>query len=143
MRVIFHNFASQIKLEEMARTALAFGADLIVISKATGMAAQAGIPTVSRLIFEKGGRLLVCHSLEEALEVLKPKKVYLITDLAEKELKKEEIKEGNAYVFFGNYPVKKEEEMGEMRYIAPKGLSEIAQVCMLFNNFSRQLNNNG
>ena len=66
-----------------------------------------------------------------------------IDELPEENIKKEEIKEGNAYVFFGNYPVKKEEEMGEMRYIAPKGLSEIAQVCMLFNNFSRQLNNNG
>jgi SpoU rRNA methylase family enzyme len=132
MFVIFHNFASQIKLEEMARTALAYGAKLVVVSKATGMAAQAGIPTVSRLVFEKGGRLLVTHTLEEALELLNPKKVYLITDLAQEELKKEEIEEGNAYVFFGNYPVKKEEELGEMRYISPKGVSEVAQVCLLF-----------
>ena len=132
MFVIFHNFASQIKLEEMARTALAYGAKLVVVSKATGMAAQAGIPTVSRLVFEKGGKLLVTHTLEEALELLNPKKVYLITDLAQEELKKEEIEEGNAYVFFGNYPVKKEEELGEMRYISPKGVSEVAQVCLLF-----------
>jgi len=132
MYVIFHNFASQIKLEEMARTALAYGSKLIVVSKATGMAAQSGIPTVSRLVFERGGKLLVTHSLEEALEVLKPDKVYLITDLAEDELKREEIREGNAYVFFGNYPVKKEEALGEMRYISPKGLSEVAQVCLLF-----------
>ena len=132
MYVIFHNFASQIKLEEMARTALAYGANLVVVSKATGMAAQAGIPTVSRLVFEKGGKFLVTHSLEEALEILKPKKVYLITDLAEEELKKEEISEGNAYVFFGNYPVKKEEELGEKRFIPPKGISEVAQVCLLF-----------
>jgi len=132
MFVIFHNFASQIKLEEMARTALAYGADLVVVSKATGMAAQAGIPTVSRLVFEKGGKLLVTHSLEEALEILKPNKVFLITDLAEEELKPEEISEGNAYVFFGNYPVKKEEELGEKRYISPKGISEVAQVCLLF-----------
>jgi len=132
MYVIFHNFASQIKLEEMARTVLAYGANLVVVSKATGMAAQAGIPTVSRLVFEKGGKLLVTHSLEEALEILKPKKVYLITDLAEEELKKKEISEGNAYVFFGNYPVKKEEELGEKRFIAPKGISEVAQVCLLF-----------
>ena len=132
MFVIFHNFASQIKLEEMARTALAYGAKLVVVSKATGMAAQAGIPTVSRLVFEKGGKLLVTHTLEEALELLNPKKVYLITDLAQEELKKEEIEEENAYVFFGNYPVKKEEELGEMRYISPKGVSEVAQVCLLF-----------
>jgi SpoU rRNA methylase family enzyme len=132
MYVVFHNFASQIKLEEMARTALAYGAELIVVSKATGMAAQSGIPTVSRLVFEKGGKLLVTHSLEEALEVLKPNKVYLITDLAEEELSKEEIQEGNAYVFFGNYPVKKEESLGEKRFISPKGLSEVAQVCLLF-----------
>ena len=116
----------------MARTALAYGAELVVVSKATGMAAQAGIPTVSRLVFEKGGKLLVTHSLEEALEILKPQKVYLITDLAEEELKQEEIQEGNAYVFFGNYPVKKEEELGEKRFISPKGVSEIAQVCLLF-----------
>ena len=116
----------------MARTALAYGANLVVVSKATGMAAQAGIPTVSRLVFEKGGKLLVTHSLEEALEILKPKKVFLITDLAEEELKPEEISEGNAYVFFGNYPVKKEEELGEKRYIPPKGISEVAQVCLLF-----------
>jgi len=132
MYVIFHNFASQIKLEEMARTALAYGSKLVVVSKATGMAAQSGIPTVSRLVFERGGKLLVTHSLEEALEVLKPDKVYLITDLAEDELKREEIREGNAYVFFGNYPVKKEETLGEKRYISPKGLSEVAQVCLLF-----------
>ena len=132
MYVIFHNFASQIKLEEMARTALAYGANLIVISKATGMAAQSGIPTVSRLVFEKGGKLLVTHSLEETLEVLKPNKVYLITDLAQEELKREDIAEGNAYVFFGNYPVKKEETLGEKRFISPKGLSEVAQVCLLF-----------
>jgi len=135
MYPIFHNFASQIKLEEMARTALAYGAPIIVISKATGMAAQAGIPTVSRLVFEKGGKLLVTHSLEEALEVLKPQGVYLITDLAEEELKPEEIKEGYAYVFFGNYPVKKEEELGIKRYISPKGISEVAQVCRLFELF--------
>jgi len=132
MFVIFHNFASQIKLEEMARTALAYGAELVVVSKATGMAAQAGIPTVSRLVFEKGGKLLVTHSLEEALEILKPQKVYLITDLAEEEIKQEEIQKGNAYVFFGNYPVKKEEELGEKRFISPKGVSEVAQVCLLF-----------
>ena len=132
MYLIFHNFASQIKLEEMARTALAYGADLVVVSKATGMAAQAGIPTVSRLVFEKGGRLLVTHSLEEAIELLNPKKVYLITDLAEEELKPQEIEEEAAYVFFGNYPVKKEEELGEKRYISPKGVSEVAQVCLLF-----------
>ncbi len=132
MFVIFHNFASQIKLEEMARTALAYGAELVVVSKATGMAAQAGIPTVSRLVFEKGGKLLVTHSLEEALETLKPKKVYLITDLAEEELKPEEIEEDAAYVFFGNYPVKKEETLGKMRFIPPKGISEVAQVCLLF-----------
>ncbi|HID79153.1 MAG TPA: hypothetical protein EYH48_04940 [Aquifex aeolicus] len=132
MFVVFHNFASQIKLEEMARTALAYGAKLVVVSKATGMAAQAGIPTVSRLVFEKGGRLLVTHTLEEALELLKPKKVYLITDLAQEELNKEEIEEGNAYVFFGNYPIRKEEALGEKRYISPKGVSEVAQVCLLF-----------
>ncbi len=132
MFVIFHNFASQIKLEEMARTALAYGAPLIVVSKATGMAAQAGIPTVSRLVFEKGGKLLVTHSLEEALEILKPQKVYLITDLADQELKPEEIQEGAAYVFFGNYPVKKEETLGEKRFLSPKGISEVAQVCLLY-----------
>ncbi|NPB05927.1 MAG: hypothetical protein GXO08_06090 [Aquificae bacterium] len=135
MLTIFHNFASQIKLEEMARTALAYGTDLIVVSKATGMAAQAGIPTVSRLVFEKGGKLLVTHSLEEALEVLKPKEVFLITDLAEEELRREEVSPEAAFVFFGNYPVKKEEELGKLRFISPKGLSEVAQVCLLFERY--------
>jgi SpoU rRNA methylase family enzyme len=132
MFVIFHNFASQIKLEEMARTALAYGNDLVVVSKATGMAAQSGIPTVSRLVFEKGGRLLVTHSLEEALETLKPDRVFLITDLAEEELNPSEVGERDAVVFFGNYPVKKEEELGIKKFIGPKGLSEVAQVCLLF-----------
>ncbi len=132
MLVIFHNFASQIKLEEMARTALAYGADLIVVSKASGMAAQTGIPTVSRLVFEKGGKMLVTHSLEEALEILKPSEVYLITNLAEEALKKEEVKPEAAYVFFGNYPVKKEETLGVKRYMEPKGISEVAQVALLF-----------
>jgi len=138
--VVAHNFASQARLEDMARNAFAYGIDLFVISKASGMAMQSGIPVVNRLAFENGKNVLITKDLKEAIELTKPSKVILVYDLAEEELdlNKENIDEKTMLVFFGNYPVKNELNLGIPYFISPKGLSEPGQFVAIMERIKNK-----
>ncbi len=139
MIVVAHNFASQARLEDMARNAFAYNINLFVISKASGMAMQSGIPVVNRLAFEKGKNVLITKDLKEAVELTKPDKVILIYDLADEELdlNKENINENTMFVFFGNYPVKSELNLGKAYFVSPKGLSEPGQLVVIMEKLKK------
>lgn len=139
MIVVAHNFASQARLEDIARNAFAYDIDLLVISKASGMAMQSGIPVVNRLAFEKGKNVLITKDLKEAIELTKPDKVILIYDLAEEELdlNKEKVDKNTMLVFFGNYPVKNELNLGKAYCISPKGLAEPSQLVVIMERMKK------
>ncbi len=77
--LVYNNVGSAGKVESFVEVALGFGiADLIVISRAYGAAAQSGIPAASKRVFKEGGRLLVVSELREAIELLNPEEVYVL-----------------------------------------------------------------
>ena len=139
MIVVAHNFASQARLEDMARNAFAYNIDLFVISKASGMAMQSGIPVVNKLAFEKGKNVLITKDLKEAIELTNPSKVILLYDLANEELdlNKEPIDKNTMLVFFGNYPVKNELNLGKAYFVSPKGLSEPGQFVVIMERLQK------
>ncbi len=137
MIVVYHNVHSQIKLEEFARTVFAYDVDLFVVSKATGVAAQGGIPYVSRLAFEKNKKVLIVKDIFDAVELLKPKKIYLVTDDVEKEINFKDIDSSTMIVFFGSYPVDRERELGECVTVK-RDASEIAEVGIVLEKIKDQ-----
>ncbi len=77
--LVYNNVGSAGKVESFVEVALGFNVvDLIVISRAYGAAAQAGIPAASKRVFREGGKLLIVSDLKEAIELLKPDKVYVL-----------------------------------------------------------------
>ncbi len=134
MIIVYHNIHSQIKLEEFARTVFSYDIELFVVSKATGVAAQGGIPFVSRLAFEKNRKVLIVKDIFDAVELLKPKKIYLVTDDVDKKLSKNDIDNDTMIVFFGYHPIDKERELGECVTVK-KGASEIAEVGIILDRF--------
>ena len=77
IEVIFavNSISSQQRLIDVAKVVTAIE-DLkvssLVISRPTGMAAQSGIPEVSKIMYKAGKTLIVLPSLKDAVELLKP-----------------------------------------------------------------------
>ncbi|MCD6324234.1 MAG: hypothetical protein J7L55_03910 [Desulfurococcales archaeon] len=73
-----NNVSSPQRLVDAVKTILAFeaGGDLeikgVVVTKASGMAAQAGVPDASRLMYREGKPLILLPTLKDAVELLKP-----------------------------------------------------------------------
>ncbi len=80
--VVANNALSPQKLIDVARVVYNFEyPDLIstlVIAKPSGSAAQVGIPEVSKLAYKLGRSLIILPSINDAIELLKPSKVFLI-----------------------------------------------------------------
>ncbi len=136
MIIAYHNIHSQIKLEEFAKTVFAYDINLFVVSKATGVAAQGGIPYVSKLAFERKKKVLIVKDIFDAVELLKPRKIYLVTDDVENEINFKEISKDSLIVFFGSHPIEKEKELGECVTVR-KGASEIAEVGIVLEKLNR------
>ena len=129
MIIVYHNVHSQVKLEEFAKVALAFQPKVLVISRAIGTAAQGGIPSVSRLAFEKKSKLLIVKEIEEAIELLRPNNIFIFSDEAEEEFSGE-ISENDMLIFFGAFPIEKEKTLGKLVKISPEGISEIGKLAI-------------
>ena len=127
--IAYHNVQSQVKLEEFARVAIAFKPKLLVISRAIGSAAQGGIPSISRLAFERDCKVLIVRELEEAIELLNPEEVLIFSDEAEEEFSGE-VKDNAMLVFFGAFPIEKEKKLGKTFKISPKGIGEIGKLAI-------------
>jgi|YelNatPaOPRAMG01_1025707.scaffolds.fasta_scaffold08133_5 SpoU rRNA methylase family enzyme len=77
--IVLHNVHNIYKIVEMAKLCDIFDVDLFVISRAIGSAAQQGISEASKLIFKRSKMLLIVNDLKEAIDLIKPLKVYLLS----------------------------------------------------------------
>jgi len=81
---VLHNVSSVQRVTDFARLAYSLGYDTVVVSKAYGGAAQAGVPEAMRIALREGKSLLVLPDLADAVELLSPTSVILVThDYAE------------------------------------------------------------
>ncbi|MEB3860404.1 MAG: RecB-family nuclease [Desulfurococcales archaeon] len=79
MIVLIHNVSSVQKLVDMARLVYSMGLGLLVATRVYGAAAQSGVPEATRIALRHRGSLLVLHDLDDAIELLRPSRVYVVT----------------------------------------------------------------
>lgn len=84
--VVAHNAGSVQRLVDVARVAYAFDAvKLLVATKPYGAAAQTGVPEVQKMALKRGRGFMVLPSIEDAVELLGPSRVYTVSwDYGEK-----------------------------------------------------------
>lgn len=75
---VLHNVNSAQRLSEVARAVYGLGYGVFVVTKAVGSAAQVGVPEVHKLAYRLGKNLLVLSDLQDAVELLQPKKVFAV-----------------------------------------------------------------
>ncbi len=89
---VLHNVSSVQRVVDMARLAYSLGFEVLVVTKAYGGAAQAGVPEAMRLALRENKTLIVLPDLGDAIELLKPETVILVThDYAEERIPPSEI----------------------------------------------------
>ena len=138
MIVVYHDVHSVAKLQEVARIVFAHeGVDTFVISRPQGTAAQTGVPEVHLAAAKKGKKILVVPDLKDAVEVLRPRKVFVITRKAEKEFDPKEVRPEDMVVVAGTEPdaTKFDIDGWEPRKVTPEGMGDVGYVatvlCML------------
>ncbi|MDW8003632.1 MAG: RecB-family nuclease [Thermofilaceae archaeon] len=115
---LLHNVYSQQKVVEVARVVYGLGFQVFIVTKASGTAAQTGVPEAQKLAIRLNRTLFYLPDLPDAIEVLKPDKVVLVVPrkYAQVELLKvaRELSGKLLIVFGGAEPglSKKELEMG-------------------------------
>ncbi len=94
--VILNNVSSPQRLMDTAKVVFSVKGGIkpagFVVCRASGMAAQTGVPEVARLAYKLGESFLILPSLNDAIEVINPTKVLLLVNEGGRELK-EVIKE--------------------------------------------------
>ncbi|MCE4628340.1 MAG: RecB-family nuclease [Desulfurococcales archaeon] len=84
---VLHNVSSVQRVVDAARIAYSLGYETLVITKPYGGAAQSGVPEAMRIALRQGKRLVVLPDLGDAVELLRPDDVILVTrDYAEESL---------------------------------------------------------
>ncbi len=138
MIVTYHDVHSVAKLQEIARIVFAYdNVDLFVISRPQGTAAQTGVPEIHLAAAKKGKKILVVPDLKDAVELLKPEHVFIITRKAEKTLDPKEVGKKDMIVVAGTEPdaTKFDIDGLEARKIEPEGMGDVGYMatalCML------------
>lgn len=98
-----NNASSPQRLVDVAKVVYNFErSDIIealIITKPVGSAAQVGVPEVSKLAYKLGRRLVVLPSINDALELLRPTKVFLVCRTEESQpLEVAEVVSGSLFV---------------------------------------------
>lgn len=75
---LLHNVYSQQRVIEVAKVAYGLGYRVFVVTKASGSAAQVGIPEAQKLALKLDRALIYLPDLPDAIELLKPEKVFLV-----------------------------------------------------------------
>ncbi len=131
MIVAYHDVHSVAKLTEIYKVVSAHGVKTFVVSRAQGGAAQSGIPEISVRAFQDGVKLLVVPDIRDAIEILKPSKVIVLSKRAEKPLDPSEVDENTLLVVTGTEPdVSKWDEIGELRYVEPREVGDIGRITI-------------
>jgi len=84
---VLHNVSSVQRVVDAAKISYSLGYPVLVVTKAYGGAAQSGIPDAMRIALKQGKSLIVLPDLQDAVELLKPDEVLLVTrDYAEESI---------------------------------------------------------
>ncbi len=86
MYLVAHAPSSVQRLEDFAKMAfnLPF-VEALVITKPSGVAAQVGLPEVSKMAYKLDRKLIILPDIDDAIELLKPQRVYTVSyDFGEK-----------------------------------------------------------
>ncbi len=78
--VVLNNVSSPQRLLDTVKVVLSAKqpeVKALVITKASGMAAQAGVPDASRMTYKQGKPLIVLPALKDAIELLKPEDILI------------------------------------------------------------------
>ncbi len=144
--MVYHEVHSVAKLIEVFEAAAAYGVSTFVVSRAQGAAAQSGIPDISVRAWKKGIRLLVVNDLPEAIDILKPSKVLVLSGREGREVREGEIDENTMVVVTGTEPdtSKRDTYRGEVIRVTPAGLGEVGRlVTVLCKGMMRPTSNEG
>ena len=136
---VIHNVSSVQRVVDMARLVYSLGLGTLVVTKAYGGAAQSGVPEAFRIALKEGGRLIVLPELEDAVELLSPDRVVLVShDYARERLPPEKIVEGGGrvlLVFSGAEPdfSAREAGLGDPVYLegVPGRLGALAEAAII------------
>lgn len=90
-----HNVTSSQRLIDFARVVFNFDIKYLVITKASGTAAQVGIPEISKLAFKNNRSIIILPDLKDAVELLKPKETFLVSYNQGKEFPNDILKDIN------------------------------------------------
>jgi len=74
---VLHNVFSQQRVVEAARVVYGLGFHTFIVTKASGSAAQVGVPEAQKIALKMGRAFIYLPDLPDALEVLRPDKVLL------------------------------------------------------------------
>lgn len=77
--LVLHNVSSIQRLVDTARLAYSLGLRDFVVTKAYGAAAQHGLSEVGRLAFKMDRGFTILPDLQDAVELLKPDRVFIVT----------------------------------------------------------------
>lgn len=78
--VVLNNVSSPQRLVDIAKLVYSLSGlkASLVATRVSGMAAQSGVPEVSRYAFRKGKPFLVLPSLQDALDLLRPNRILVL-----------------------------------------------------------------
>ncbi|NON62135.1 RecB-family nuclease, partial [Acidianus sp. RZ1] len=129
-----HNVTSSQRLVEFVKTAFSFNIKSIVITRVSGTAAQSGIPEIGKIAFKEGKSLIILPDLKDAIEVIRPDSIFLISQSAEMEFNLKNIENKSLiYIVFsgseGGFS-RIEQSMGTLTKI-PRLNREIPPVALL------------
>ncbi len=84
--VSLNNVTSPGRLTDTARVVYNFSSIEVkgfIVTKVSGMAAQVGVPEVSKWAYRLGKPFLILPELKDVIELIKPTKVYLVVKTSE------------------------------------------------------------
>jgi len=81
--VVLNNVSSPQRLIDTAKVTYSANMDFVkgfIAVKVTGMAAQTGVPEVSRVAYKLSKTFMVLPTIKDAVEILKPTKIVMLVD---------------------------------------------------------------
>ncbi|BFI75296.1 RecB-family nuclease [Sulfurisphaera ohwakuensis] len=132
--IVLHNISSTQRIIDFAKLIFNLNINHFIVTKVGGVAAQAGVPEVSKLAYKNNKSFIILPDLKDAIEIFKPEVVYLFTQSAEKTFTKDLLKDKSRVmlVFPGNESGFNKLELNLGEPVKIEGLSnEISPVALV------------
>mgnify|MGYP000400855914 CR=1 FL=1 len=146
--IAIHNVSSPQRLTDVAKIVFSECSPFscLIISKPTGMAAQVGVPDVSKMAYKLGKNLLIISSLQDLSEVIDVSKVYIVHPAeGSNYISLDELStdDKTLYVISGSDVgfTKSELALGEVVYVKPfkRSIGVVAEVALITYGLMRKL----